>query len=81
MYYSILAEKVKYFKETEGSNAAMCKMMEDMRNEAATQAANEKAIENAKRMLNDKLSLKKVAEYTDLSLKEIKKIHEELTSA
>ncbi len=81
MYYPILAEKVKYFKETEGGNAVMCKMMEDMRNEAATQATNEKAIENAKRMLNDKLSLEKVAEYTGLSLKEIKKIHEELTSA
>lgn len=81
MYYPILAEKVKYFKETEGGNAAMCKMMEDMRNEAATKAATQAAIENAKRMLNDKLSLEKVSEYSGLSLEEIKEIHEKLTSA
>ena len=77
MYYPILAEKVKYFKETEGGCAAMCKMMEDMRIEAATQTAKA----NAKRMLNDKLPLDKVAEYSGLSLEEIKEIHEKLTSA
>lgn len=67
MYYPILAEKVKCIKETEGGNATMCKMMEDMRNEAATQAA----IENAKRMLDDKLPLEKVAEYSGLSLEDV----------
>lgn len=71
MYYPILAEKVKCIKETEGGNATMCKMLEDMRNEAATQAATQAAIENAKRMLDDKLPLEKVAEYSGLSLEDV----------
>lgn len=37
MYYEELAEKVRYFKENEKGVAAMCKAMEDMRNETAKQ--------------------------------------------
>lgn len=73
MYFEALAKKVKYFKETEGGSNAMCKMMEDMRIEAA----NEKAIENAKIMLKDNLPLEKVSEYSGLSLDEVKKLEEE----
>ena len=32
--YEVLAERVRYFKEDEKGVAAMCKAMEDMRNEA-----------------------------------------------
>ena len=52
----------------------MCKMMEDMRKEAAAEAANEKAVETALNMLKDNLPLEKVAEYSGLSLEEVKKI-------
>ena len=34
MHYRELANKVRYFKEDEKGVAAMCKVMEDMRNEA-----------------------------------------------
>ena len=34
MNYQQLAKKVRYFKEDEKGVAAMCKVMEDMRNEA-----------------------------------------------
>lgn len=34
MYYSVLAERVKFFKECKEGIAVMCKAMEDMRNEA-----------------------------------------------
>ena len=34
MHYKELADKVRYFKEDEKGVAAMCKVMEDMRNEA-----------------------------------------------
>ena len=37
MHYKELAEKVRYFKEDEKGVAAMCKVMEDMRNETAKQ--------------------------------------------
>lgn len=70
MFYNVLAERVRYFKETEGGSATMCRMMEDMRNEAA----NEKAIENAKSMLKDNLPLEKVAKYSGLSTEEIEAI-------
>ncbi len=34
MYYPALASRVRHFKETEGGIAQMCKLLEDMRNEA-----------------------------------------------
>ena len=37
--YEVLAERVRYFKEDEEGVAAMCKAMEDMRNEAALEKA------------------------------------------
>lgn len=73
MNYPVLAKKVRYFKETKGGSIAMCKMMEDMRKDAA----REKAIETAIKMLNDNVALEKVAEYSGLSLDEVKKIKSE----
>lgn len=52
----------------------MCKMMEDMRNEAMEKASQEKAIETAVNMLKDNLSLEKTAQYSGLSLDEVKKL-------
>ncbi len=37
MHYEELAEKVRYFKEDEKGVQAMCKAIEDMRNETAKQ--------------------------------------------
>ncbi len=48
MYYNVLAKRVRHFKETEGGTEHMCKIMEDMRNEAAEKAAKE-AAEKAER--------------------------------
>lgn len=73
MKYKILAERVNYFKNTEGGSNAMCKMMEDMRKEAS----QEKAIETAVNMLKDNLSLEKTAQYSGLSLDEVKKLKDE----
>ena len=39
MHYKELADKVRYFKEDEKGVAAMCKVMEEMRNEAAKDGA------------------------------------------
>lgn len=73
MNYPTLAKKVRYFKETKGGNSAMCKMMEDMRKDAA----KEKAIETALKMLKGNVALEKVAEYSGLSLDEVKIIKSE----
>lgn len=73
MNYLALAQKVRYFKETKGGSTAMCKMMEDMRKDAA----KEKAIETALKMLKDNVALEKVAEYSGLSLDEVETIKSE----
>ncbi len=44
MYFDELSARVHYFKEEEGGVSQMCKMLEDMVNEAAAQAAQKAAI-------------------------------------
>lgn len=57
----------------------MCKMMEDMRNEAIIEATREAAIKTASKLLRfEKLSCEKVSEYTNLPLEEVKKLAKEL---
>ena len=51
----------------------MCKTMEDMRNQTLKEAMTEVAL----RMLADgALSLEKIAEYSGLSIEEVKKLNE-----
>ena len=59
MNYEVLAKKAKYFKQNEKGVATMCKIMEDMRNEAAREATKE----NARRLL--KLGKIKIDEVSD----------------
>ena len=71
MYYDVLANRVRFFKETKKGIAVMCKVMEDMRN----QTLKEGMINVAKRMLADgTLTLEKIAEYVGLSLDEVKRL-------
>ena len=71
MYYDVLANRVRFFKETKEGIAVMCKVMEDMRN----QTLKEGMINVAKRMLADgTLTLEKIAEYVGLSLDEVKRL-------
>ena len=74
MFYKELADKVRYFKEDEKGVAAMCKVMEDMRNEAATAAAELKSIEIAQRMLAGGITVEKVAEYSGLTLEKVQEL-------
>ena len=79
MNYEVLAKKARYFKEDEKGVTAMCKIMEDMRNEAAREAAREaeqnKAKKTAIRMIKaGKLSLEDIADYTELSIDTVKEL-------
>jgi len=76
MNYEVLAKKVKYFKQNEKGVATMCKMLEDMRNEAALDAAKE----TAKRMIQKgKMSLEEIADYIPaLSLNDLKELEAEV---
>ena len=77
MYYDVLADRVKFFKESKEGIAVMCKAMEDMRN----QTLKEGMINVAKRMLADgTLTLEKIAEYAGLSLDEVKKLKADKTA-
>lgn len=65
MYYEELAGQARYFKRDEKGVATMCKMMEDMRNEAAQNKAKKTAIHLIQL---DKMTLEEIAEATELSL-------------
>ncbi len=69
-------KKARYFKQDKEGVAAMCKMLEDMRNEAALASARE----TAERMIKDgELSLEKIARYVPLlSFDELKELEAEV---
>jgi NACalpha-BTF3-like transcription factor len=50
MNYNIMAERTRYLKENQEGVTEMCKAMEEMRNEAAREAAREA---DTKRVVND----------------------------
>ncbi len=76
MNYEALAKKARYYKQDEKGVAAMCKIMEDMRNEAAL----ENTRETARRMIKKgKMPLEEIADYVPaLSLDELKQLETEI---
>ena len=72
MNYSILAQRVRYFKEDTKGVAAMCRAMEKMRDETE----HETSIKHALAMLADGVPCEKVAKYTDLSIEEVRALAE-----
>ena len=79
MNYETLAKKARYFKQDEKGVAAMCKIMEDMRNEAAREAAQKAEQNKAKRtavhlIKLDKMTLEEIAEATEVSLDIVKEL-------
>lgn len=73
MHYQILADRVRYFKEDVKGVAAMCKVMEEMRNQAAQEAERETLLDLAIRMLNmGEFSYEKIAELAKMSVAEVK---------
>ena len=70
MHFKELADKVRYFKEDEKGVAAMCKVMEDMRNETAWNTKVESVI----RWIEMGLSLEQIAKGEGLTLEQVKEI-------
>ncbi len=71
MHYEVLAKKARYFKQDEKGVATMCKIMEDMRNEAE-QKANKKTAAHLIKL--GKMTLEEIAEATELSLDVVKEL-------
>lgn len=74
MHYKILADKTRYFKENEKGVAAMCKIVEDLCNDAKAEEKKESAI----RLLRQgKLSKLEIAEGLGLDVAVVESIEEE----
>ena len=71
IHYKQLAERIRYFKEDEKGVAVMCKMMEDMKNEAELGIKKKMAI---KLLIEGKRSVEDIAEFTELSIKEVEEL-------
>ena len=61
----------RYFKQDEKGVAAMCKILEDMRNEVEQNKAKKTAVHLIKL---GKMTLEEIAEATELSLDEVKEL-------
>ncbi len=76
MNYEPLARKARYYKQDEKGVAVMCKIMEDMRKEAAQKAELNTARETAERLIKKgKMTLEEIAECVPLiTLDELREI-------
>lgn len=73
MYYRVLADRVRFFKESKEGIAVMCKVMEDMRKDSLKEVAL--------RMLKaGKYALDEIAAISGLSLDEVKKLKADKTA-
>jgi len=79
MNYAVLAQRARYYKSDEKGVAAMCKLLEDMRDETAKEAALENSKECAIQMLKDGvLTIEKIANYSNLPIETVKNLKEEM---
>lgn len=73
MFYPELAEKVRELKETKGGQDRMCKLMEDMRNEAQREGEMKKAKETAFELADMGLSAEKIAKAVKVNLEMVRR--------
>ncbi len=70
MYYEELAEKARYFKETDEGVKVMCKVIEDMRNETAWRTK----VEDVKGMHAVGISKEQIAKAANLTIEQVEEI-------
>ena len=79
IYYTELAERVRYFKEDEEGVRNMCRSIEEMLKEYGEEVTEKNKLEFAKRMINaGKIPLEEIAEYTGLSVESVEKLASEI---
>ena len=78
MHFGALANKARYYKHDEKGVETMCKMLEDMRNEAAEEAAREATwqtkVEDVLSLMEMGLSFEQVAQGLRLTVEQVKEI-------
>ncbi len=75
MNYEALAKRARYFKQDEKGVTAMCKLLEDMRNEAAREAAKKTAVHLIRL---DRMTLQEIAEATELPFDVVRELETEV---
>ena len=81
MHYGLLAERVRFFKESKEGVAIMCKAIEDMRNQERRESMEETMRAVALRMLQaGKYALEEIAEISGLPLDEVKALSTDKTA-
>lgn len=83
MFYGVLAERSRFFKEEKEGVVTMCRIMEELRDEGLREGLREGRKEEqestARRMLAiGKLTLEEIAEYASLSLDEVQRLRDTL---
>lgn len=71
MNYKVLADKVRYFKEDEKGVATMCKVMEDMREDAAKRAKKEQQADSVKRWFAQGRTVAEIADGEGMSISDV----------
>ena len=79
MYFDVLRKRVSQFKNSEEGRRTMCEAVERIAERRGARVKRETMIATAKRMLESgKLMLKEVAEFSGLSLAQVKKLQAEM---
>lgn len=75
MYFDLMAERTRYYKKSLKGVSHMCKIMEDMRNEAAKEAKTQEKIQIALNLLSLGMgSVEKIAEATGLTIEKVQEL-------
>lgn len=81
MFYGVLKDGMRHYKETEGGRTEMCKAIEKYGKEQKLEGRIEEKIETAKRLIaKGKSSLEEIAETTELPLEQVKEIDQSMHS-
>lgn len=75
MYYKLLAEQTRYYKESEEGEKAMCKIMEELIEKDRLEDRKEIATELLK---DGRMSNEEIAQIVKLSVKEVNELEKEL---
>lgn len=81
MYYDVLAEKVRYFKDMKEGSDIMCRAMEEMREKAWQEGKQEGRLEERRSLVQklldfDGLTLSDISRLSDLPLEEVRRLRD-----
>lgn len=77
----LLAQEVRYLKETEGGRTQMCRAFEEIAFESAKEATHKANVAAAQKMLADGgLTLEQIAKFSSLSLSEVQELADKMSA-